>query len=175
MRTHSVVFASFNKARWRQQGLFLMEVMVTLFTIMLAVLALGRLQAEILTGSAIARHGELALNLALDRLEDMRFVLTGDPGVSSRPRSGEERVGPPGSGAAHERPGLERIYDVRWQASFLGPWRDGLWVEVRWNEPGSGEHSIEIETRLCRIPRYVPLQPGGGASLGRLYRANTAR
>lgn len=156
--------------RRRQRGMLLVEVVITLFTIMFALLALGRIQADIVNGAATARHRDRALELALARLEEMRFVSLGAPGRSAAAGSGAERMGPPGSGANLERAGLERIYDVRWAQYPLGPWRDGLRVEVHWIEAGEKELSVEIETRLCRIPRYAPLDTGVSPTLEQLYR-----
>ncbi|MBI1195816.1 MAG: hypothetical protein GC138_08225 [Gammaproteobacteria bacterium] len=161
-----------HRVRGREHGLLLIEVVITLFTIMIALLALGRIQAEIVNGAAAVRHRDRALDIALARLEEMRFISLSDSGRSASAASGAERVGPPGSGAARERVGLERIYDVRWRQYALGPWRDNLRVEVRWREADAKELSVGVETRLCRIPRYVPLEPGKPASLGRLYRAS---
>ena len=111
------------------------------------------------------------MTLALNHLEDMRFVSLGGP--ASVLGSGEEGMGPPGSGAADERPGLERVYVIRWEVRPDGPWRDDMRVDVRWREPNAGELSVEIESRLCRIPRYVPLGAQAGPSLGQLFRARS--
>jgi len=171
MSTYREVTSRWNRGRSREGGLLLIELMVTLFTVVLAMLALGRLQGEIITAAATARHRERALTFALNRLEDMRFVSLGSDSLASS--SGEERLGPPGSGVAHELPGLERVYVVRWEVRPEREWRDDLRVDVRWREPNAGELSLEIQSRLCRIPRYVPLVARSETTLRQLFQTRS--
>ncbi len=123
----------------RQQGLTLVEVLVTLGLLTFVLLSLGKLQATLLLHDALGRQQSLAVLLAGNGLASLRLPLD----AAAAPSAQRENLGPD-KHCGHVMEGLDTCYERRSRAAQIAP---GLWrieVSVSWHDRQGGRQTLQL-------------------------------
>jgi len=132
--------------RPQHTGLTLIEVLITIVILATSLLALGRLQINLLHASVLARQRSTAVHFCQDRIEYLRLEAAG----GMAPASGSDTLGPPFSGSDIELEGLSATFSRHWVLSSSSHVShvQTLTVKVSWHDKAGRSHSIRLDTLL---------------------------
>jgi len=126
-------------------GLTLIEVLITISILASALLALARLQNNLLHANVLARQRSTAIHFAQDRIERLRL----QNAAGMAPVGSSDTLGPPLSGSDIELEGLTTMFKRHWSLSS-SPFAttQGLTVKISWRGPARQPHSIRLDSLL---------------------------
>jgi len=123
----------------------LIEVLVTISILASALLALARLQNNLLHANVLARQRSTAIHFAQDRIERLR--LQNAAGMVTV--GGSDRLGPLTSGSDIELDGLTTTFSRHWSlASSPFDSTQVLTVKIIWQDSAKQSHALRLDTLL---------------------------
>jgi|GEM_PF-6609206 len=127
-------------------GLTLIEVLITIAILSTSLLALARLQINLLNANVLTRQRSTAAHFSRDRIEHLRLEIAG----GMVPASGSDTLGPPLSGSDIELEGLSTTFSRHWalSTSSHSAHTQVLTVEVHWHDKTGRSHAIRLDTLL---------------------------